>query len=189
MLLPDRAVAYGPGRSCWIRKKTVERIPSMVSRTGQQPEIVPMDICADLSPEGIGKIALAKIALAKIDVDMSDAIGVVEDPTALPDLQGAYLALDELMQNFLGRNFMAVPATMQYLLIRVQQAASTSKKRREGLSSTLAGALYLLRATKPQAAHSLAVRQKAPAATTSQPPIIANPPIGAAIGKRPVPWK
>lgn len=110
--------------------KTMDRIRGLVSNTGQKTEVVAMDICADPLPEEI-----REVAIANIDVDMYDAIGIalkklaplmvrrgviiVEDPTALPGLYGAYLALEEFLDSYIGRGFMAVRTTTQYLLIRV----------------------------------------------------------------------
>lgn len=110
---------------------TMNRIRAQTGQTGQQVEVVAMDICADPLPEQVGKIALANI-----DVDMYEAVVaglnkvaplmarrgiiIVEDPTALPGLYGAYLALDEFMNSFIGRQFVAVRTTTQYFLIRVE---------------------------------------------------------------------
>lgn len=112
-------------------ERTMERVRLLVGQTNQQAEVVAMDICTTPLPASINKIALANI-----DVDMYDAviaalvkiaplivrrgIIIVEDPTALPGLYGAYLALNEFLESFTGRKFMAVRTTTQYLLIRVE---------------------------------------------------------------------
>jgi hypothetical protein len=109
---------------------SIDRIESLMSQTGQEVYVVPNNICTDPIPEEINSIAFANI-----DVDMYDAIAsalnkvgermalrgimVVEDPTGVPGLYGAYLALNEFMETELGRKFISVRTTTQYFLVRV----------------------------------------------------------------------
>lgn len=127
----ESADAIWSGTHLMDVEQTMERIRGMVSQTGQQAEVVAMDICTGSLPASIDRIAIANI-----DVDMYDAVKaalekvaplvvkrgivIVEDPTALPGLYGAYLALNEFLESFVGRQFIAVRTTTQYFLIRVE---------------------------------------------------------------------
>ena len=109
--------------------RTMARIESLMSRTGQEIHVVPNEVCSDHLPDEI-----RAVALANIDVDMYDAVAsalnkvaplvihrgiiVVEDPASTPGLYGAYLALNEFLESDLGGKFVGVRTTTQYFLIR-----------------------------------------------------------------------
>lgn len=108
----------------------MERIAELMRETQQQVEVVPNEICVDSLPAEIGRVAMANI-----DVDLYDAVLaalrklaplmvrrgviVVEDPTSVPGLYGAYLALDEFLRSVTGHDFVSVRLDTQYFLIRV----------------------------------------------------------------------
>lgn len=107
------------------------RITELMRETEQDVHVLSNEICKDALPKEI-----TQIALANVDVDMYEAVlsalqklgplmtrrGViiVEDPTSVPGLYGAYLALDEFSRTSIGRDFVSVRFDTQYFLIRVQ---------------------------------------------------------------------
>jgi hypothetical protein len=109
---------------------SIDRIEALMAHTGQETHVVPNNICTDPLPSEI-----KSIALANIDVDLYDAIAsalnkvgelmavrgimVVEDPTGVPGLYGAYLAMSDFLETELGKKFVAVRTTTQYFLVRV----------------------------------------------------------------------
>lgn len=111
--------------------KTIERIKVLMENTGQDVHVVPNEICGDALPAEI-----KQVAVANIDVDLYEAvlaalyklaplmvmrgIMIVEDPTSVPGLYGAYLALTEFLQSEVGRSFIGVRTTTQYFVIRIQ---------------------------------------------------------------------
>jgi hypothetical protein len=113
--------------------KTIERIETLMEPTGQEVHAVKAEICTDVLPT-----AIKQIALANIDVDLYEAvlaalsklaplmahrsIMIVEDPTSLPGLYGAYLAMNEFLETKIGHDFIGVRTTTQYFLIRVQSS-------------------------------------------------------------------
>jgi hypothetical protein len=112
------------------KEHSINRITNLMSDTKQDVRVVSCEIVADPLPKEI-----QSIALANVDVDLYEAvlaslnklaplmvkrgIMVVEDPTSLPGLYGAYLAMNEFLDSDLGKAFIGVRATTQYFLIRV----------------------------------------------------------------------
>jgi hypothetical protein len=117
--------------------KTIKRIETLMEPTGQEVHAIQTEICTDELPS-----AIQQIALANIDVDLYEAvfaallklsplmahrgIMIVEDPTSLPGLYGAYLAMTEFLETDIGRDFIGVRTTTQYFLIRVQPSGKSA---------------------------------------------------------------
>jgi hypothetical protein len=111
---------------------SMARIRQLMGSTDQEVRVVANEVCSDSLPPEV-----KTVALANVDVDLYEAVGaalwklasvmaprgiiVVEDPTSVPGLYGAYLAMVEFMESPAGRNFIAVRTTTQYFLIRVDK--------------------------------------------------------------------
>lgn len=108
---------------------TIERIKNLVSNTEQEVHVVPNEICSQQLPQEI-----TKIALAHVDVDLYDAvlaalvkigpmvvnkgIIVLDDPSSIPGLYGAYVAMKDFLETELGKNFVCVHTTTKHFLIK-----------------------------------------------------------------------
>jgi hypothetical protein len=107
---------------------SADQIRALTANLGQEVNVVVNDISADPLPEMI-----TQIALANIDVDLYEGVllglnkvaplmahrGVImlEDPTSLPTLYGAYVALNDFLEGPFGRDFVAVRGTTTYFLV------------------------------------------------------------------------
>jgi len=109
--------------------ETMNYIRETFSDVGVDFELVQANICSDMFPTGI-----KRIAVANIDVDMFEptrdsllkisplivegGIIMCEDPTSTPALYGALLAMEDFLATDEGRKYMKIFKGGQYFLIR-----------------------------------------------------------------------
>jgi hypothetical protein len=111
-------------------KETMNYIRKTLSDISVDFELAQCNICTDMLPS-----AIKKIAVANIDVDMLEAtrdsllkisplvvkggIIICEDPASTPALYGAFLAMEDFLSSKEGKNYMKIFKHGQYFLIRL----------------------------------------------------------------------
>lgn len=114
----------------WGVQDTMHYVERLLKNTRENFNLVESNICQDSLPE-----TLRQIAVCNIDVDLYEATlaalikvaplmvkgGIImcEDPTSMPALGGALVAMDEFLLTPMGQNFIKILAGAHYLLIKI----------------------------------------------------------------------